>query len=134
MVVVVLLLIFFCPVITTAQVNTEPPPLVRFTGSFLPLDEAKSTELSSLTVSIKETKWHFRIAKVEKLSGRDPSGTRLLESIFPRQLHFTGPEHLLNLLRDPQIEGTLMTIEGRLYVGERMFLLLNITEGPAQKK
>ena len=134
MVVVVFLLIFFCPVITAAQINPEPPPRVRFTGSFLPLDEAKPAELSSLTVSIKETKWRFRIAKVEKLSGRDPSGTRLLESLFPRHLRFTGPEHLLNTLRDPRIEGMLVTVEGHLYVGERMFLLLHITEGPSQKK
>ncbi len=134
MAVVILLLIFFCPALTSAQVNPEPPPLVRFTGSFLPINETKASELSSLTVSIKETKWRFRIAKVEKLSGRDPSGTRLLESIFPRQLHFTGPPHLLNLLRDPQIEGTLMTIEGRLYVGEHMFLLISITESSLMKK
>lgn len=134
MAVIVLLFIFFCPILSTAQINPEPPPLVRFTGSFLPINETKAGELSSLIVSIKETKWHFRIAKIEKLSGRDPSGTRLLESIFPRQLHFTGPEDLLNVLRDPQIEGTLITLEGRLYVGEHMFFLTTITDASPAKK
>jgi uncharacterized membrane protein YdfJ with MMPL/SSD domain len=33
-----LLLIFLlCPALTSAQISPEPPPLVRFTGSFLPL-------------------------------------------------------------------------------------------------
>jgi hypothetical protein len=125
---------FFFPVTSTAQINPEPPPLVRFTGSFLPLSETKTPGLSSLTVSIKETKWRFRITKVEKLSGRDPSGTRLLESLFPRQLRFTGPKHLLDVLRDPQIEGRLMTIEGRFYVGERMFLLIKVTDSSLGEK
>lgn len=132
--VVHLLFLFFFPVISTAQINPEPPPLVRFTGSFLPLSETKPPGLSTLTVSIKETKWRFHITKVEKLSGRDPSGTRLLESLFPRHLRFVGSNHLLNILRDPQIEGTLMTIEGRLYVGERMFLLIKITDGSPVEK
>ena len=45
MAIVVLLLIFFCPALTSAQINPEPPPLVRFTGSFLPLngDESQRT-------------------------------------------------------------------------------------------
>ena len=132
--VIVHLFFFFFPVISTAQINPEPPPLVRFTGSFLPLSETKTPGLSSLTVSIKETKWRFHITKVEKLSGRDPSGTRLLESLFPRDLRFTGPPHLLNALQDPQIKGALMTVEGRLYVGERMLLLIKITDSyPIEK-
>ncbi|MSQ48118.1 MAG: hypothetical protein EXR78_06985 [Deltaproteobacteria bacterium] len=134
MVVVILLCIFYCPVTATAQINPEPPPLVRFTGSFLPLSETKPLGLSTLTVSIKETKWRFHITKVEKLTGRDPSGTRLLESLFPRHLRFIGPDHLLNVLRDPQIEGTVMTIEGHLYVGERMFLLTISPYAPGAKK
>jgi len=131
--IITLLFIFLFPVVSVAQVAPEPPPLIRFTGSFLPIDEAKAGELSSLMVSIKETKWYLRIAKVEKLSGRDPSGTRLLESLFPRQIQITGPEHLLNILRDPRIAGTAMTLEGRLYVGERMFFLTTITDSFSTK-
>ncbi len=124
---------FFCPIHATAQISPEPPPLVRFTGSFLSPVETKPAGLSTLNVSIKETKWRMRIAKVEKLSGRGASGTRVLEGLFPRQLHFTGPEHLLNVLRDPQIEGHVITIEGRLYVGDHMFLVTTIIEHPATK-
>ena len=135
MAIIVLLLIFLlCPTLTSAQISPEPPPLVRFTGSFLPLTGEEASGLSTLTVSIKGTKWQMRINRIEKLTGRDPSGTRLLESIFPRQLRFTGPEHLLNVLSDPQNEGTLMTIEGRLYVGERMFLVISVTDSSLIKK
>lgn len=133
MAIFILLSVFFSPVIAAAQINPEPPPLVRFTGSFLPLTETTAPDLLTLTMSIKETKWRFRIAKVEKLSGRDPSGTRLLESLFPRHLHITGPAHLLDRLRDPQIAGTVLTLEGHLYVGEHMFLLSTITESSPQK-
>jgi hypothetical protein len=134
MVIIILLSAIFCPAIAAAQVSPEPPPLVRFTGSFLPFTGEEASGLSTLTVSIKGTKWRMMINRIEKLTGRDPSGTRLLESIFPRHLRFTGPEHLLNVLRDPQNEGTVMTIEGRLYVGEHMFLLTSVTDSsPARK-
>lgn len=105
MIVILFLFLLFPSVTSPVQINPEPPPLVRFTGSFLPLSETKPPGLPTLTVSIKDTKWRFHVSKVEKLSGRDPSGTRLLESLFPRDLHFTGPKHLLNALRDPQIGG-----------------------------
>jgi len=133
-IIVLLLIVLLCPALTSAQISPEPPPLVRFTGSFLPLTGEEASGLSTLTVSIKETKWQMRINRIEKLTGRDPSGTRLLESIFPRHLRFTGPEHLLNVLRDPQNEGTLMTIEGRLYVGERMFFVISVTDSSLIKK
>ena len=132
MVVVHLLFLFFFPVTATAQINPEPPPLVRFTGSFLPLSETKTPRLSTLTVSIKETKWRFHIAKVEKLSGRDPSGTRLLESIFPPHLRLTGPDHLLSRLQDPQVQGKPLTLEGHLYVGERMFFVTIVNPLPQE--
>jgi hypothetical protein len=128
---IVLLLIFLlCPALTSAQISPEPPPLVRFTGSFLPLTGEEASGLSTLTVSIKGTKWRMMINRIEKLTGRDPSGMRLLESIFPRHLRFTGPDHLLNILSDPKIEGNLMTIEGRLYVSEHMLLVTIVTPQP----
>jgi hypothetical protein len=122
-IVVVFLLSLCCPVLSTAQISPDPPPLVRFTGSFLPLTETKPPGLSTLTVSIKKKKWRFLITKVEKLSGRDPSGTRLLESIFPPQLRLTGPAPLLSLLQDPQVEGKPLIVEGHLYIGDRMFFV-----------
>ena len=128
---IVLLLIFLlCPALTSAQISPEPPPLVRITGSFLPLTGEEASGLSTLTVSIKGTKWRMMINRIEKLTGRDPSGTRLLESLFPRHLRFTGPDDLLNILSDPKIEGTLMTIEGRLYTSERMLLVTIVTPQP----
>jgi hypothetical protein len=125
------ILVFCYPLHTVAQISPEPPPLVRFTGSLRSPTDTKLTGFSTLNVAIKETKWRMRIAKVEKLTGRSPSGTRLLESIFPRQLHFTGPEHLLNALRDPQIEGHIISVEGRLYVRDHMFLVTEVSNNSA---
>ena len=131
-IVVVFLSLLCCPVLATAQISAEPPPLVRFTGSFLPLAHKKPPGLSTLTVSIKEKKWRFHITKVEKLTGRDPSGTRLLQSIFPPQLRLTGPAQLLSQLQDPQVEGKPLVIEGPLYVGDRMFFVTIVTILPQE--
>ncbi|MGE0824891.1 MAG: hypothetical protein AB7G75_16800 [Candidatus Binatia bacterium] len=128
------LIFLLWPMAMPAQITPEPPPLVRFTGSFLPVSEGQNSTLSTLTVSIKGKRWWFRIAKIEKLTGRHSSGTRLLQSLFPRFLHLTGPEHLLNTLQDPQIEGQPLTLEGRLYVGEHMlFVTLIDTQSQQQK-
>ncbi|NOT57100.1 MAG: hypothetical protein HOP18_21070 [Deltaproteobacteria bacterium] len=128
------LFLFLCcfPATVTAQINPEPPPLVRFTGSLLPLDHPKPAGLSTLTVSIKEKKWRLHLTKVEKLSGHDHSGTRLLQSIFPPHLRLTGPAPLLDLLRDPAVEGKPLTIEGHLYVGDRMFFVTIVNTPPQE--
>ena len=90
-------------------------------------------KISALTVSIKDRKWRFYITKVEKLSGRDPSGIRLLQSIFPPpHLRLTGPDHLLSRLQDPQVEEKPLTLEGRLYVGERMFFVTIVNPLPQE--
>ncbi len=130
---VILFLSLFCfPVPSAAQINPEPPPLVRFTGSLLPLAHEKPPGLSTLTVSIKEKKWRLHLTKVEKLSGRDHSGTRLLQSIFPPHLRLTGPAHLLSMLQNPQAEGKPLTIEGHLYVGDRLFFVTIINIPPQE--
>ena len=113
----------FWPTALLAQISPEPPPLVRFTGSFLPLNKKQPSTFSSLTVSIKDTKWRFQLAQIEELTGRGPSRTRLLQSLFPPRLHFTGPDHLLQSLQNSRIVGTLFTVEGYLYVGTHMFFV-----------
>ena len=115
----------------------EPPPLVRFTGALHSLEEKGRGGLLTLTVSVKDTKWIFRIVKVEKLTGRNPSGWRLLQSLFPPQLRFVGPAELLHPLQEPEIVGKLLIIEGRLYTGDRMLLITAVeeaTEKPTQTK
>ena len=138
-IVVVLLTPIFWPTAASAQAipHIEPPPLVRSTGALHPLEEKGRGGLLTLTVSVKDTKWIFRIAKVEKLTGRNPSGWRLLQDLFPPQVRFVGPAELLHPLQEPEIVGKLLIIEGRLYTGDRMLLITAVeeaTEKPTQTK
>lgn len=113
------------PIPARAQggLHAEPPPLVRFTGSFLPLEGKRPGALAMLTVSIEGMRWKFNVAKVEKLTGKEVGSLRLLQSIFPPQLRLTGPDELLRPLQDPQVAGKPLVIEGRLYVGDRMLFI-----------
>jgi hypothetical protein len=100
---------------------------VRFTGALYPL-AAKGGNLHVLTVSVKGTKWLFRITKVEKLTGRAASDLRILQSLFPPQLQVLGPEELLGPLQVPEIAGKPLALEGRLYTGGRMLFLTAMEE------
>jgi hypothetical protein len=115
------------PAIAQGIPQVEPPPLVRFTGTLYPLEEKKG-DLHVLTVSIKGTKWLFRITKVEKLTGRAASELRILEGLFPPQLQLLGPEELLGPLQAPEITGKPLALEGRLYTGGRMLFLTAVEE------
>ena len=114
----------------------EPPPLVRFTGALLPLEEAGHRGLYALTILIKEKKWILRLAKVETLTGTN-RGWTILQDLFPPQVRFIGPEDLIQLLQKPESAGKLLTIEGRLYTGDRRFFIMAVgeaTEKPKQTK
>ena len=101
---------------------------MRFTGALLPLEEKNRSSLNTLIVSIKGKKWIFSIAKVEKLTGGSFDGWRLLRDIFPPEVRFLGPEELLSLLQEPEIMGKLLTLEGHLYIGSRMFFVRIVEE------
>jgi hypothetical protein len=122
------------PVLAQGGLRIEPPPLVRFTGSFLPLEEKRPGALAMLTVSVEGTQWKFNVAKVEKLTGKEVGSLRLLQSIFPPQLRFTGPDELLRPLQDPQVAGKPLVIEGRLYVGDRMLFVTAVKQLEEHKK
>lgn len=106
----------------------DPPPLVRLTGSLLPLEEKGRSHLPTLTILIKGDKRIFRIVNVEKLTGNDPDGWRLLRALFPPEVRCVGPEKPLSLLQTSEIMGRRITIEGHLYVGSRMFFVKFVRE------
>lgn len=132
---IILLVSVFWSATTSAQIpRIEPPPLVRFTGALLPLEEKDRSHLPTLTVFIKGKRWIFRIAKVEKLTGSSFDGWRLLRGLFPPEVRFLGPERLISLLQEPEIMGKLLTIEGHLYIGDRMFFVEIVEEATKKPK
>ncbi len=128
-----LLLLVFWSSAAPAQIFIEPPSLVRFTGVLLPVEEKAHRNVHTLTVLIKEKKWILRLTKVETLAGRN-RGWSILQDLFPPQVRFSGPEPLIQLLQKPESEGKLLKIEGRLYIGDRRFLVTAVEEAPEKPK
>ena len=112
------------------MLQSESPPLVRLTGVLVPLKDQTLNNLPLLKVSIKGTQWILEVAKIEKLTGKPSSDLQLLQSFFPPQLQLTGPKELIDSLREPGSTGKLLTIEGRLYRGDRLLFITAINEGP----
>lgn len=123
----VFLLVVFSPGAALAQ-GGQQHPLMRFTGVLLPIEEKGHSGAPALTVRITDTAWIFRLAKVETLMGKDLSGLRLFQALFPPRVHFVGSDDLLRPLRDLQITGKRLAIEGILYPTDRMLWVTAVEE------
>lgn len=118
----VLLFVICKPVVTFAQ-GVQQHPLVRFTGILLPVEEKGRSGVRTLTVRITDATWIFRIATVENLMGsRDLGELRLFQMLFPPRVHFVGSEDLLRPLREPEVTGKRLAIEGILYPTDKMWV------------
>jgi hypothetical protein len=73
-------------------------------------------------VFIHDTKWNFWLTKVDTLNGPN-YGWLVLADLFPRELHFSGPEDLLGPLQRPEIAGKPLTVEGRLYASDHKLVV-----------
>jgi hypothetical protein len=89
--------------------------------------------MQALTVFIKKKKWILRLTKVETLAGRN-RGWAIIQDLFPPQVRFTGPENLIQRLQNPESEGKLLIIEGRLYIGDRRLFVTAVEETPEKPK
>lgn len=111
----------------------EVPPLVRFTGTLLPPDEKANGGVHTLRIFIQNKEWLFRLENVETLSGTN-YGWMILGDLFPPELHFTGPADLLGPLQQPELAGKMITVEGRLYLADRMLAVTAAGEDIARPK
>jgi hypothetical protein len=48
-------------------------------------------------------------------------------------VRFIGPEDLIQLLQKPESAGKLLTIEGRLYTGDRRFFIMSVEEAAKKR-
>jgi hypothetical protein len=122
----------------TPQVNAqrelrepEVPPLIRLTGILVPPEEkTPETYLNKpFTLILRDKKWIMRVTNVEDITGsRIRSEFNLVDAIYPAELHLVGPEKLIETLMKPEIAGKLISIEGRLYIGERMLVVVGVKE------
>jgi hypothetical protein len=122
-------LLSFSP--ASAQIGTgvpriKQPPLVRITGSFVPLEE-KRGGLRTLRARIKDKTWQLRIKEIKALTGTPNSGWSLLNDLFPPKLRLIGPDDLLAPLQQDDLAGRLLILEGRLYVGDHQLYVTAVT-------
>ena len=105
----------------------EPPPLVRITGAFAPLDDTRRRSLQTLTVQLKERKWKMYVRDIKALTATTNSGWGLLKDLFPPRLRLVGSADLIAPLQQEDIAGKPLILEGRLYVGNHMLYLMAVT-------
>jgi hypothetical protein len=107
--------------------RVRQPPLVRITGAFVPVADTQQSELRTLVVTVKETKWRLRIREIKALTAANHHGWGLLKDLFPPRLRLAGPSDLLARLQQEDIAGILIILEGRLYIGDHMLYVTAVT-------
>lgn len=108
-------------------VYPEHPKDVRITGTMLAATEHPSEDLVTVNVFLGEAARVLRIGRIENLSA-DEKDRAVEEGILMRQVRFYGPDELVHRLEHPDIVGKVITIEGRLDVKERRFLVKSVKE------
>jgi hypothetical protein len=103
------------------------PPLVRITCALAPFSESQRSDLRTLIVTVKDTKWRLRIREIKALTATTHHGWGLLKDLFPPRLRLTGPNDLLAVLQQDDIAGLPLILEGRLYVGDHMLYVTAVT-------
>jgi hypothetical protein len=98
------------------------PPMVRLTGTLVPVKEQQNGGLDTLKVWIKDQEWAFKLTDVKTLSGTD-YGAMLLNKLFPREVRFMGPEDVLRSIEEEAAAGKSLVVEGRLYIADRNFFV-----------
>lgn len=109
----------------TVAIPPQPPPLVRFTG-IIRAAEAKTIAHHTLNIFADGEEWQFILYDVKTLTYTTDPDWSILNDIFPRQLHFVGPDDLLRLWHRAEQTGTPVDVRGRLYRASRMFLVTNV--------
>ena len=98
------------------------PPLIRITGALFEPGEQFSDSSATFDVRIAEKLWTLRVRDVESLTSRVPGGVSLLRNLGGF-LIITGPVELVTHLTSEETRGQPLTIEGRLYMTERVLTL-----------
>jgi hypothetical protein len=97
------------------------PLVVRMSGVLQPFNEHESHALNTLTVTTADRQqWLFKVTRVDTLPDA-ATGVMILNEIFPPELHLTGSTHDMALLRQPDVVGRPVTLQGFLYLADRTF-------------
>lgn len=131
------LVLALCPVWGTNALGAdtvypEHPKDVRITGSLLPFTEAAREDIIMVHVFLGDEPRLLRIGSIENLSA-DEKERAVDEGILMRQVRFYGEDEVMQRLQQSATLGKVLTIEGRLDVQQRRFLVKSVTEKSEKK-
>lgn len=125
---IALLIFTLCSTVHGADtVYPDRPKDIRVTGTLLAPTEHPSEDLVTVNIFLGDAARVLRVGKIEDLSA-DEKDRAVKEGILMRQVRFYGPDALIHRLEQADIVGKVLTIEGRLDVQERRFLVKSIKE------
>jgi hypothetical protein len=124
-----LLLLSFCwaPAFSADTVYPEHPKDIRLTGTLLAPTEQAREDLVTVNIFLGDAPRLLRVGKIEDLT-QDEKDRAVKKGILLRQVRFYGPDEVMERLQQPNIVGKVLTIEGRLDVQERRFLVKSVAE------
>ena len=110
---------------TFAHIRIFPgvPPLVHFTGVLSPRTDHQEGR-NTLTFSVRGQEWRFQVTDVMTFGGTNRRDEFILRDIFPGSLRVSGPSTVLDALQNA--DGQTITLQGRLYVSDRRFLITTV--------
>ena len=109
------------------SVYPDRPVSLRVTGALLSVDGPEREDLVTVKVFVQGQPWLLRIGKVEDLTAQAREQAAK-DDVLLRQVRFYGPEELISKLQKPDIAGKVITIEGRLDIKEKRFLVTGVQE------
>jgi len=105
----------------------DRPVDVRITGTFLPYEEEPREDLITMKVFVEDKPWLLRVGKVEDLTIEEKKRA-VEEGILMRQVRFFGSDEALAPLRQADIAGKVLIIEGRLDFEAKRFRVKSVTQ------
>ena len=120
------------PVQAQMDVGTGGPLIVRFTGTFYPLDQ-KDVKGFTLRVYLRKKIMNFQVEDVKDIRN-DASKMDIINALFPPHLVIEGPNALLDRLQKEEMSGKLASMEGYLYITNGFFSVQDTWMGKTKGK
>ena len=123
-------LLFLCGYFAVAQAQPtglEKPTELRVTGELLAAEEGTREDLVTVNILVQDKPMFLRVGRVEELTPTEREQAVKWGVLF-RQVHFYGPDPMLEQLLKAQGTGVKLQIEGKLDTKRRQFLVLGVEE------
>ena len=120
--------LFWTPSVNSAEpIYPDRPVDVRITGTLLAYEEEPREDLITMKVFVEDKPWLLRIGQIEDLTTEEKKRA-VEEGILMRQVRFFGSEEALAPLRQADVAGKVLIIEGSLDFEAKRFRVKSVTQ------